>query len=283
MLTAEPKAYGSSWYAATRVASPPRAPADRRARRRRLRDRRGACRPHRGARGGAARLVGAWCWRRRASPGAPRAATPASCCRDLPLAPTRWSSASGSITPRRCGRCRRRAPNMCATPRATCRARRLTEGGWLHVSKTDDDARAGARGRRCSPASSAPAVEPWPADRVREALHSPRYFGGLHYPRGFAMHPLNYALGLAAAAEARRRAHLRGHAGAGDRSGRRAKAHRHAAIRACAPRMSCWPATCIWRNWCRNSPTRCCRCSAPSSSPRRSARRCTKPSAIPAR
>ena len=46
------------------------------------------------------------------------------------------------------------------------------------------------------------AVEPWPADRVREALHSPRYFHGLHYPRGFSLHPLNYALGLAAAAEA---------------------------------------------------------------------------------
>ncbi len=46
------------------------------------------------------------------------------------------------------------------------------------------------------------AVEPWPADRVREALHSPRYFHGLHYPQGFCLHPLNYALGLAAAAEA---------------------------------------------------------------------------------
>jgi hypothetical protein len=45
-------------------------------------------------------------------------------------------------------------------------------------------------------------VEPWPADRVREALHSPRYFHGLHYPHGFSLHPLNYALGLAAAAEA---------------------------------------------------------------------------------
>jgi len=37
---------------------------------------------------------------------------------------------------------------------------------------------------------------------VREALNSPRYFHGLHYPRGFSLHPLNYALGLAAAAEA---------------------------------------------------------------------------------
>jgi hypothetical protein len=46
------------------------------------------------------------------------------------------------------------------------------------------------------------AVEPWPLDRVREALHSPRYFHGLHHPRGFSLHPLNYALGLAAAAEA---------------------------------------------------------------------------------
>jgi glycine/D-amino acid oxidase-like deaminating enzyme len=38
--------------------------------------------------------------------------------------------------------------------------------------------------------------------QVREALRSPLYFGGLHYPRGFSIHPLNYALGLAAAAEA---------------------------------------------------------------------------------
>ena len=37
---------------------------------------------------------------------------------------------------------------------------------------------------------------------MREALPNPRYFGAIHYPRAFHIHPLNYALGLAAAAEA---------------------------------------------------------------------------------
>ena len=39
------------------------------------------------------------------------------------------------------------------------------------------------------------------AEQVREQLRSPLYFNGLHYPRGFSIHSLNYALGLAAAAE----------------------------------------------------------------------------------
>jgi gamma-glutamylputrescine oxidase len=77
----------------------------------------------------------------------------------------------------------------------------LVEGGWLHVSKTDDT-RTMAHEAALLAGEFGVAVEPWPADRVREALHSPRYFHALHYPRGFCLHPLNYALGLAAAAEA---------------------------------------------------------------------------------
>ena len=77
----------------------------------------------------------------------------------------------------------------------------LSENGWLHVSKTDDT-RALAHEAALLAGEFGAAVEPWPAERVREALHSPRYFHGLHYPRGFCLHPLNYALGLAAAAEA---------------------------------------------------------------------------------
>jgi glycine/D-amino acid oxidase-like deaminating enzyme len=77
----------------------------------------------------------------------------------------------------------------------------LSENGWLHVSKTDDT-RAMAHEAALMAGEFGVAVEPWPADRVREALHSPRYFHGLNYPRGFCLHPLNYALGLAAAAEA---------------------------------------------------------------------------------
>ena len=44
-------------------------------------------------------------------------------------------------------------------------------------------------------------VEAWPTDQVREVLRSPHYFQALHYPKAFHIHPLNYALGLAADAE----------------------------------------------------------------------------------
>jgi glycine/D-amino acid oxidase-like deaminating enzyme len=74
----------------------------------------------------------------------------------------------------------------------------LSEGGWLHVSKTGDGE---IRSEMLTEELGA-TVEAWSAERVREALRSPLYFGALHYPRGFSIHPLNYALGLAAAAEA---------------------------------------------------------------------------------
>src|SRR5882757_1599269 len=77
----------------------------------------------------------------------------------------------------------------------------LSETGWLHVSKTDDT-HALAHEAALMAGEFGATVEPWPADRVREMLHSRRYFHGLHYPNGFSLHPLNYALGLAAAAEA---------------------------------------------------------------------------------
>src|ERR1700728_1695477 len=71
--------------------------------------------------------------------------------------------------------------------------------GWLYVAKTDDgDAfmhllqRLGELG--CE-------VEGWPIDRVRAVLRSARYFHAVHYPRAIHIHPVNYALGLAAAAE----------------------------------------------------------------------------------
>ena len=76
----------------------------------------------------------------------------------------------------------------------------LSENGWLHVSKTDE-IRTMAHEAALLAGEFGAAVEPWPAERVREVLQSPRYFHGLHYSRGFSVHPLNYALGLAAAAE----------------------------------------------------------------------------------
>ncbi len=44
-------------------------------------------------------------------------------------------------------------------------------------------------------------VEYWPTERVRALLRSERYFHAVHYLRAITIHPLNYALKLAAAAE----------------------------------------------------------------------------------
>jgi glycine/D-amino acid oxidase-like deaminating enzyme len=72
--------------------------------------------------------------------------------------------------------------------------------GWLHVSKTDNDREIRARVERLRWIGAD--AEYWPAARVRESLRNPRYFSAVHFPRAFHIHPLNYALGLAAAAEA---------------------------------------------------------------------------------
>jgi glycine/D-amino acid oxidase-like deaminating enzyme len=73
------------------------------------------------------------------------------------------------------------------------------QDGWLHVAKTDDgDAfmrRVGVLGEFGAE------IEGWPTERVRAVLRSERYFHGIHFPRAIQIHPLNYALGLAAAAE----------------------------------------------------------------------------------
>jgi gamma-glutamylputrescine oxidase len=73
------------------------------------------------------------------------------------------------------------------------------QDGWLHVSKTDNGdeltrlaAMVGEFGAE---------IEGWPTDRVRAVLRSDRYFHAIHYPRAISIHPLNYALGMAAAAE----------------------------------------------------------------------------------
>jgi gamma-glutamylputrescine oxidase len=73
------------------------------------------------------------------------------------------------------------------------------EDGWLYVSKRDDSdefvkdvALLGELG--CE-------IEGWSTERVREVLRSERYFYAINYLRALAIHPLNYALALAAAAE----------------------------------------------------------------------------------
>jgi glycine/D-amino acid oxidase-like deaminating enzyme len=71
--------------------------------------------------------------------------------------------------------------------------------GWLHISKTanGDEQRTFVERLRWIGAD----VEAWPKERVRAAIDNPRYFGAVHYRNAFHIHPLNYALGLAALAE----------------------------------------------------------------------------------
>jgi gamma-glutamylputrescine oxidase len=73
------------------------------------------------------------------------------------------------------------------------------QDGWLYVSKTDNGDEltrlAGLVGEFGGE------IEGWPTDQVRAVLRSKRYFHAIHYPRAISIHPLNYAFGLAAAAE----------------------------------------------------------------------------------
>ena len=73
------------------------------------------------------------------------------------------------------------------------------QNGWLYVSKKDNSdeflSYVGLLGELgCE-------IEGWPTERVRSVLRSERYFYAINYLRAFTIHPLNYALALAAAAE----------------------------------------------------------------------------------
>ncbi len=72
--------------------------------------------------------------------------------------------------------------------------------GWLKVSKVagENETRALVERLRWIGAD----VEAWSVDRVRDVLPSERYFSAVAFPRAFHIDPLNYTLGLAAAAEA---------------------------------------------------------------------------------
>jgi glycine/D-amino acid oxidase-like deaminating enzyme len=72
--------------------------------------------------------------------------------------------------------------------------------GWLYVSKTDETAALRADTERLRWIGAQ--AEFWPKERVREVLPNERYFDAIHFPNAFHIHPLNYTLGLAAAAEA---------------------------------------------------------------------------------
>ena len=71
--------------------------------------------------------------------------------------------------------------------------------GWLHISKTDNGDEIDAEVERLRWIGAN--VEAWPTERVREVLPNKRYFNALHFPGAIHIHPLNYALGLAADAE----------------------------------------------------------------------------------
>jgi len=73
------------------------------------------------------------------------------------------------------------------------------ENGWLYVSKVDNNDEflrfVGLLGELgCE-------IEGWTTERVRSVLRSERYFYAVNYLRALTIHPVNYALALAAAAE----------------------------------------------------------------------------------
>ena len=73
------------------------------------------------------------------------------------------------------------------------------QDGWLYVSKKDNfDEFLGYVGLLGELGCE---IETWPTERVRSVLRSKRYFYAINYLRALAIHPVNYALALAAAAE----------------------------------------------------------------------------------
>src|SRR5437016_1283924 len=73
--------------------------------------------------------------------------------------------------------------------------------GWLRASKVDNGDEGLADAQFYDEQLGVEA-EAWPTERVRDVLRTNYYFHALHLPRAFHIHPLNYALGLAQAAEA---------------------------------------------------------------------------------
>ena len=71
--------------------------------------------------------------------------------------------------------------------------------GWLYVSKVDNGDEFLGLVRLLNDLGCE--IEGWPTERVRAVLHSRRYYHAINYLNAIAIHPLNYALSLAAAAE----------------------------------------------------------------------------------
>ena len=72
--------------------------------------------------------------------------------------------------------------------------------GWLSVAKFREEPKLDAEAALLRDKFGAQA-ESWSAGQVREILKSPLYCNAIHFPRAFHIHPMNYALGLAVAAE----------------------------------------------------------------------------------
>lgn len=70
--------------------------------------------------------------------------------------------------------------------------------GWLHVEQTDNANRTRGEVERLRWIGAD--VEMWTTEQVRAQLASDRYFNAIHFRNAFHIHPLNYALGLAALA-----------------------------------------------------------------------------------
>ncbi len=160
-----------------------------------------------------ARLVGRRAGEPAASPGTPRGAIAASFCRDLrwrwtrSIEPCRARPRQGAVVAVRDG------PRLCARdhPRDAHAGRRA--GRWLAQGLQGRQDRGGdRRPQALRPGCSARRSRAGPPSACATCCDSRHYFHAMHFPRAFHMHPLNYALGLAAAAEAAGRAHLRRHA-----------------------------------------------------------------------
>jgi gamma-glutamylputrescine oxidase len=73
--------------------------------------------------------------------------------------------------------------------------------GWLKVWKADNGDEVLSQVQLYGQGLGAE-IEGWPTQRVRAVLRSDHYFHAMYWPGAFHLHPLNYALGLAEAAEA---------------------------------------------------------------------------------
>lgn len=83
-----------------------------------------------------------------------------------------------------------------------CEMKGAMEGqGWLAVSKDDAPGAIAAEAELLAEKFDAD-IEFWPTERLRATLKSERYFQAVNYRESFLIHPLNYALALADAAEA---------------------------------------------------------------------------------